>query len=227
MYHWAACLKAAGYSVITTTTTKLADQPRSGISIAHIESVADAVEPLKQSLLSDSIATLFFCQKTTPGKLNGIPPKWIDQLSHQFPGTFFLVEGDGAAGRPLKGHLSHEPVVPACTSLVVPVIGIDSIGKPVDATQVHRLEEFCRITGAVPGEKITAGMIVDVLLHSGGYLRNTPDTANILPYLNKIENLTHCKNAKVLATLTLAGASPQISGVLAGSIQKNCLVRFQ
>lgn len=227
MYQWAAGLKSAGHTVVTTATTRLADEPREGISITRASSLADAVHQLKRPFNSNTIATLISDQKSEPGKLTGISPEWIDQLSQLFPFTFFLVEADGSAGRSLKGHLAHEPVIPSCSSLVIPVIGIDAIGKRISEVIVHHLEQFCRITGTAAGESIDEAMIVKALFSLGGYLHNTPATATIVPYINKIETLAQCKTAKKLSELIFAGAPPQMAGVLAGSIFNNYLVLLQ
>lgn len=227
MYHWAACLEANGYSVVTTTTTKLADQPRKDVSILAAGNLPEAIHLLKQIDLSRSIFTLVSDQKPAPGKLAGIPAEWFDQLSLQFPATFFLVEADGSAGRSLKGHLAHEPVIPACTSLVIPVIGLDAVGKPIDEDNVHRPGQFSLIAGSAPEGIITEAMVAKVLLSSSGYLHNTPDSATIIPYVNKIETLAQFRSAKKLTKLILTSVPPQLTEVLAGSLFKNYLVRLR
>lgn len=58
----------------------------------------------------------------------GIPREWIDELAIEYPETLFIV-GDGSAGKSIKGHLAHEPVIPSRSSLVIVVVGIDSVGE--------------------------------------------------------------------------------------------------
>ena len=57
---------------------------------------------------------------------------------------FLLVEADGSAGRPLKAHLPHEPVVPICEA-------------------AHRPERFAALAGAAVTDAATPEMAARVL----------------------------------------------------------------
>ena len=226
MLLWAACLHASGYSVVTTTTTKLADQLYAGCRIAPVATLAAAVSAVAESMGQDQSILLVSNQHTVSGKLSGIASEWIDTLSEQFPDTFFLVEADGSAGRSVKGYQSYEPVIPSRTALLVPVIGLDALGQPLNAEQVHRPELFCRISGSEPDLPISAAAITSALLHADGYLHNAPPLSVVLPLLNKMETRQQYRQCRELAALILAANHRQICGVLAGSVQKDCFVRF-
>ena len=59
---------------------------------------------------------------------------------------FVLVEADGAAGKPLKAHASHEPVIPAEANQTITVVGASGIGrKTLEA--VHRPQIFSTLAG--------------------------------------------------------------------------------
>ena len=226
MLLWATCLHASGYSVVATTTTKLADQLHTGCRVAPVATLAAASGAVAESMGQNQPIILVSNQPTTPGKLSGIAPDWVDALSIKFPDTFFLVEADGSAGLSLKGYLSSEPVIPACTSLLVPVIGLDALGQPINNQQVHRPELFCRISGSIPGLPISPTTITSALLHADGYLHNAPRAAVVLPLLNKVETRQQYRQGRELAALILAANQPQICAVLAGSVQHNCFARF-
>jgi len=61
-------------------------------------------------------------------KVSGPPPDWLDKWWKEKLADYFLVEADGAAGRPVKAPASHEPVIPLSTTDLVGVIGIDALG---------------------------------------------------------------------------------------------------
>ena len=44
----------------------------------------------------------------------------------------------------LQGPAAYEPVIPVETTLVVPVVGADVLGQPLDADHVHRAESSAR-----------------------------------------------------------------------------------
>ena len=145
----------------------------------------------------------------------------MDSLGRDFPATIFLVEGDGSAGRSLKAHLQHEPVVPAATALLTPVIGLDVLGKPLDARHVHRPELFAERVGMNPGEPINPNAILKILFDSKGYLAKAPKTATIIPFLNKLDTLPQPEIGFALARQILSFGHPQIPSVWIGSVQQN------
>ncbi len=63
----------------------------------------------------------------------------IRELAERF--DYVLVEADGAAGRPLKAHADHEPVIPAETRRRICVVGASGFGRPIREA-AHRPERF-------------------------------------------------------------------------------------
>ena len=45
-------------------------------------------------------------------KVSGPSPDWLDKWWEDKLADYFLIEADGAAGRPVKAPASHEPVIP-------------------------------------------------------------------------------------------------------------------
>lgn len=58
---------------------------------------------------------------------------------------FVLVEADGSAGKPLKAHAAHEPVIPENSGQVICVAGASGLNRPIKEA-VHRPELFYAIT---------------------------------------------------------------------------------
>lgn len=67
---------------------------------------------------------------------------------------YVLVEADGSAGRPLKAHAAHEPVVPPEANQIILMVGASCFGRPVREV-VHRPEEFWFQTGLEPEDPVT------------------------------------------------------------------------
>ena len=219
MFLWARCLREQGFAVVTTTTTKMCNETPPGFRITPAATLAAAQAILQKS--TDAIPLLISEYLASENKLAGIPADWVDSLGRDFPATFFLVEGDGSAGRSLKAHLPHEPVVPAATMLLAPVIGLDVLGKPLEARYVHRPKLFAERVGMNLGEPINPDAILKILFGSKGYLAKAPKTAAIIPFLNKLDTLPNPEVGCALARQILAIAHPQISSVWIGSVQQN------
>ncbi|MEG6615946.1 selenium cofactor biosynthesis protein YqeC [Peptococcaceae bacterium 1198_IL3148] len=222
MYYLMAAIKSLHISAVATSTTKLANQRPPGVDVVEINSVATACQAVERAGLAQRHLTLVRGQdKSNPEKLAGIPAEWIDQLAAKFPEVAFVVEGDGSAGRSLKGHLAHEPVIPASSNLVIPVIGIDVLEANLDATAVHRPERVRELTGASLGAVIDEELIVKILFHPAGYLRNCLPGQQMIPFINKVETAIEKKQAQILANQILAQKKQRVQSVVIGSIKQN------
>ncbi len=125
------------------------------------------------------------------GKLIGLAPDVMDNLRAALPpGVFLLVEADGAAGRPLKAHAPHEPVIPPGAELVIAVAGLNALLRPL-AEAVHRPEIAARLLDIAPDAPLEPRHVAALLLHPSGPFRgaqgrravalNTQGRAGLLP----------------------------------------------
>lgn len=225
MLHWARCLHEAGVPVVTATTTRLSAEPVQGFLPVQPSCPDDAERMVAAWHDRPDILMLTGPFQAASGKWSGVPADWFTPLCRIFPDTVFLVEGDGSAGRSLKGHLPYEPVVPQSTSLVIPVVGLDILGKTLNADSVHRPDVLARITGLRQGQEIGPAAVVAALLGECGYLAKVPDSAAILPFFNKAESLRLQMAGLRLARSVLADGRPRIGAVLVGSVHQRCFVR--
>lgn len=196
---------AGGGRVLTTTTTRIfAAQSR--LAPIHIRSVED---------LDSAFARYPHVLLTGPvdheqGKAMGVSPDTLCNLCS--PTANILVEADGSRMRPFKAPADHEPVIPACASLVVAVVGIDVLGRPLSAEFVHRPERVARI---YPGPAVTPEMIAAVLAHSQGGRKHVPAGARFVPLINKVENEAQRAAAGRIAERLCQ--SPGVDSVLVGA----------
>lgn len=96
-------------------------------------------EALRKAFARSRVICAGTMEETT-GKLTALPYGLAGLCD------YVLVEADGAAGRPLKGHAPWEPVIPPETGRVIQVVGMSGLGRPMEET-VHRPEYFCRLCG--------------------------------------------------------------------------------
>ena len=72
---------------------------------------------------------------------------------------YVLVEADGSAGKPLKAHAAHEPVIPDNAAQVICVAGASGLNRPISEA-VHRPEIFFQMTNcAVATPKAVAAAL--------------------------------------------------------------------
>ncbi|HZK10987.1 MAG TPA: selenium cofactor biosynthesis protein YqeC, partial [Atribacterota bacterium] len=104
-------------------------------------------------------------------KVSGPSPDWLDKWWEDKLTDYFLIEADGAAGRPVKAPASHEPVIPLSTTNLIGVIGIDALGLSLQEENVFRSEIFSQLTGLKLGEKIGIEALSLLICHPEGLFK--------------------------------------------------------
>lgn len=99
---------------------------------------------------------------------------------------YVLVEADGAKGLPLKAPAEHEPVIPAKTSLVVAVAGLDGLGKPIHET-VFRPALYAALLETDEHHILMPGNLARVLTHPQGQRKGVLPGMRFCVVLNKAD----------------------------------------
>ena len=121
--------------------------------------------------------------------------------------------------RPFKAPAAHEPVIPVETTLVVPVVGADVFGRPLDAEHVHRPELVSALSGAPLGAPITPEIVAAVLAHPDGGRKNVPAGARVVVLINKVETLPDRKPARDTAERLLR--EPAVEAVVLAAARED------
>lgn len=104
---------------------------------------------------------------------------------------YVLVEADGSKRLPLKAHLPHEPVIPACAGQVIGVVGLSGLGQPIEKA-AHRPEQYAKLCGAAITDAVTPELAANVL--------NAEDLADLY-ILNQADDDTAIEKGKKLGAL--------------------------
>ncbi len=208
MFYLARQAKEQGLKVLVTTTTK--------IFIPDTKQY-DALD-LSGQLFSNGLALLPGIYvggrpSSIAGKISGVDRDLLAMQRKLF--DLVLIEADGAAKKPLKGWNATEPVNPEFTTKTIGIVDIQTIGKIIDASLVHRLEIFCLLTGAKVGEPVTIDHIYRLVVHPNGlFAKSRGDT---LLFINKAESKSDFANARKLQALL-----PNLKIVI-GSVHQGCI----
>jgi len=150
-------------------------------------------------------------------KLSGPPPEWLDKWWEEKIADYFLIEADGAAGRPVKAPASHEPVIPLSTTDLVGVIGIDALGLSLQEENVFRSQIFSQLTGLNLGEKIGIETLSLLICHPEGLFKGTPPDCSRHLFINKAEDSNTQKIAEELAFQVLRVCHKRINNIIIGA----------
>lgn len=186
MFRLADEIVAGGGLVVTTTTTRIF-AAQVALAPAHVVADEASREQIAETLARTKHVLVTGPVDDEAGKASGAGPELVEGLL-TLPGRpTVLIEADGSRMRPFKAPAEHEPVIPAGATLVVPVVGADVFGAPLDAERVHRAELVSALGGWPMGERVTPALVARVLAHPEGGLKHVPAGARVIPLINKVE----------------------------------------
>ncbi len=215
----AKALLNSNYTVITTTTTHIRKPSEEECPYTYIlkeyedldiEAIRKLVKEYKHITILSGVDKF--------GKGYGLQPDIITKIFEEKVCDTVICEADGSAQRPIKCPRESEPVFPAKTNVVIPVVGLDALGASIGSDMTFRNEYICNVTGLNIGDILDENAIAKIVTNEKGIIQYAPENAIIIPFLNKID-LISTRSAIEVAKAILGKNHPQINYVVTGSIQ--------
>lgn len=221
MFTLAHHLSYAGRTVISTTSTKMLYPSPTDAACVIVEDhpvrVVSRLRSEPRGVRHVAIGKALLCG--VDRKLCGYAADELDCLRKANVADYLIVEADGAAGRSLKAHAGHEPVVSPHTDLVIAVIGSDCLGRPLDDAQVHRAAHFGNLLNRALGTSVTVEDVAAIFFHPLGYLKAVPPQADVIVLISKAGAGPRRANAERLAVkLRTADRHRRISRIVIGEL---------
>jgi probable selenium-dependent hydroxylase accessory protein YqeC len=159
-----------------------------------------------------------FNEKT--GKLESLPLEALEGIIGDY--DVVLIEGDGSRELPLKAWAEYEPVVPLFTGITVGVIPIKPLGMPVTEKIIHRLPQFCALSGAKPGDILTSAHFAAVI---GGHSRSLFSAARgeKALFFNQAESAGAINQCLDVVRLLTPEFRQSVCKIFAGSAEQNVI----
>lgn len=205
-----------GGRVITTTTTRIFGA-QIALAPAHVPAADATQERLAAALAAHRHVLVTGPTEAGSGKAEGVSLDLFRRLRDWFPDVCILNEADGSRMRPFKAPADYEPVIPTDTTLVVPVVGADVFGAPLDAEHVHRPDLVSALCGAPLGTPITPAIVTRVLAHPDGGRKGVPPGVRVVVLINKAETLPDRAPARETAECLLR--EPAIHSVVLANLR--------
>ena len=217
MFHLARLLAEAGKRVLTTTTTKIFTPTLSQSETVLVDADPQAILLQAVPLLARTgHLTAVAARLDDADKLKGFAPEAIGLFEDSGLFDWILVEADGSARRPLKAPAEHEPVVPANTSILIAVAGLEVLGRPLTEELVFRADLAGERMGLAEGEVITECALVRLFAHPLGLFKGAPHQAARFIFLNKADNPERCEGGERIATLLQQSPGPVADTLIVG-----------
>ena len=208
--------------ILLTTTTKIWEPAASPYFTLFL---SDQFSEIKRWVIKngDKVPCLLIARgKLDNGKLLGIPPQWVEEFQSLQEISMIIIEADGAAGRSLKAPREGEPVVPQNTSLLVPVVGIDVLGRPMDEAYVFRSGIAARLLNLSNESKVTEEIIYALLSE---IIKSRPPKARVIPFINKVDLPGGLEKARRIGKYLLQGKRAEFERVVLGQVQRSPVVK--
>lgn len=218
MFRLAREVVGAGGTAIATTTTRIF-AAQIALAPAHVPAADATRERIDAALAAHGHVLVIGATVPGTGKAEGVSLELFAALRAWFPRACLLNEADGSRMRPFKAPAPHEPVIPEATTLVVPVVGADVLGRPLDVEHVHRPELVAALTGARPGAPVTPEVVARVLAHPEGGRKSVPPGARVVALINKVDALADCDPARETAARLLR--EPGIDAVVLAAVRRD------
>ena len=179
----------AGY----TTSTHMPPPPELPLVLAHPDDIRSEIEGAMApfALARDRVTE----PKRVDEKVRGFDPDVMSSLFAERVFDWLLVKADGARMREFKAPGPNEPPIPRASTYVVPVVSVHAVGQPLTDDIVHRVERVKRCADIAEGDPLTPEIVGQILAHPDGGLKRVPNTATVVPLLNKADDSTLTKRA--------------------------------
>ena len=219
--------RAAGRRVVTTTTTRIFTSQAMQAPV-RLAVDADGKGAIDWAALEAELARHGHCllaASLSGVKSEGLQPATVDALAARAGELgigLIAVEGDGSRRRPVKAPAPHEPVIPDCTTHLVPVAGLDGMGLPLDEPYLHRPERVRALLEETDAStRLTPRMLARLLVEPYASREETPDGntrrppgARLIPLLNKAEDAPRLAAARQIAHRLSQENQPALIGAV-------------
>jgi molybdenum cofactor cytidylyltransferase len=216
MFRLAREVAEAGGWVVTTTTTHIFGG-QTVLAPARLLEAEASSERLAAALAAHRHVLVVGPTDPATNRAGGLSRERFSQIRRWAPDACFINEADGSRTLPFKAPAAHEPVIPAETTLVLPLVGADVFGRPLTPDHVHRPELVAALSGAALGAPVTPEIVARVLAHPEGGRKGAPPGARVIVLINKVASLPDPAPAREAAERLLR--EPAIDAVLLTAVR--------
>ncbi|MGL6106641.1 selenium cofactor biosynthesis protein YqeC [Romboutsia sp.] len=163
--------------VLLTTTTKIYVPQKESYDCMFMVKDNKNIELNKES-------SVVVCGKhiNYENKIIGLDFNDLISLTPQF--DLVLIEGDGSKRKKLKGWRENEPLVYPKSTKTIAILDITSYSLDIRDENIHRLEEFKKLT-QINSTKVTITNLKDIVLNEQGLFKKAKGKKIL--FINKVE----------------------------------------
>lgn len=183
-----ACVGAGGKSsLLMTLGTELKRNKKKFIVSSTTKMFFNQVVAFAPVYTADYTRGRYYLEKNLSGKgyaawfkrwrgikIDGIPPRWINELHREYEEVTIIIEADGARRKLIKAPGPHEPSVPELTDMLLGVLSLRALGRSLFKDTVHRLDKVLELLEKEEGDIITTEDLALLAGSKEGIFRDCP-----------------------------------------------------
>lgn len=145
-----------------------------------------------------------YCGPTdTPQRVGGLADWQLAEVARRSEFQLMLIKADGARARWIKAPADYEPLIPAWTDTVIPVVSARVLGRRLDEGIAHRPERTAAVVDAGLDTPLEPQHLARLLSSAEGALKGV-GAATVVPLINMVDDSTLHEQARAAARLALA-----------------------
>lgn len=190
---------ARGGRVLVTTTTKMFRTQFANCGRLILAQDAEELLTKLGKSLSGACVIGAGSALNIENKVMGLSKENLNSIFESRMFDYILVEADGARGKPFKAPGANEPVVPASTTCVLSVTGVDVLGCPLMEKHVHRSNIAAEIAGQEIGSPVTRATVLRVVQRYALLTKQISQGIEFIPVVNKADSAELQESARKIA----------------------------
>ncbi|MFA5576588.1 MAG: selenium cofactor biosynthesis protein YqeC [Tissierellaceae bacterium] len=184
--------KGLGKRVLVTTSTRVLTSQLDFCDRLFYGHLADGYRPLEGS-------TTGLAKRIKGPKAIGMNLEELEEIHRREIFDLIIIEADGARTKPIKAHGPREPMVAPFSTITLGVIGLDSLGRPIDEDNVYRPELLSGLLQVNMGDRLKEGDLARYVLDRRGLFKDSRGKKVL--FLNKAKGKKHIEQGQRIGKL--------------------------
>ena len=129
----------------------------------------------------------FFGEKIQKERVSGLSEEALRNIWNSGNYGTMIIKADGARARLIKAPGPGEPLIPSFADYVIPIFSIKVVGRKLESSIAHRIDQLSQVMKIEPGEVIQEKHVLSLMISETGFLKHT-EGKQIIPIINMVDS---------------------------------------
>ena len=163
----------------------------------------------------------FYGEKIHKERVSGLNEEVLRNIWNSGNYDTMIIKADGARARLIKAPGVGEPLIPSFANYVIPIFSIKVVGRKLDSSIAHRIDQLSRVMKIEPGEVIQDKHVISLMTSEAGFLKHA-EGKQIIPIINMVDSKVDEQVALRIAEKALA-LTDRFQSIILGAMNKGLI----